>query len=297
MDKKTGDTQSTNQKNISQTISGKDIAEQIKKNIADKISHRIEKGLPAPGLAVIIIGNNPASEIYVSHKQKACEKVGIISKTISLDEKTPQYEVQQIIEQLNQNPAIHGILVQQPLPDHYDLAKIVQAIDPKKDVDGFHPLNVGKLALRQPSLRPCTPKGIMTILHKFCPDLHGQQVCIIGASNIVGRPMALECLLAGCTVTVCHKFTKDLASFTKQAQILISAVGKANFITTDMVRPGAIVIDVGINRSADNNITGDVDFKNVSKVAGFITPVPGGIGPMTVATLLENTLEAATQQD
>lgn len=291
-DKKT----KSNQK-PAQIINGKAIAEQIKQDIADKISKRIEKGLPAPGLAVIIIGTNPASEIYVSHKQKACEKVGVISKTINLDEQISQYEVVKIIEKLNQNPAIHGILVQQPLPEHYDLPKIVQAIDPKKDIDGFHPLNVGKLALRQPSLRPCTPKGIMTILQRICPDLHGQQVCIIGASNIVGRPMALECLLAGCTVTVCHKFTSDLTSFTKQAQILICAVGKSNFITADMVKPGAIVIDVGINRNSDNTITGDVDFENVKKIAGWITPVPGGIGPMTVATLLENTLEAASQQE
>lgn len=278
-------------------IDGSTIANKIKQELLEKIKLRSKNNLNSPGLAVIIIGDDPASKVYVSHKEKSCKQVGIRSEIIQLDHKTPQYEVEEIIKQLNQNNSINGILIQQPLPSHYDLAKIINSIDPKKDVDGFHPLNIGKLALRHPALRPCTPKGIMTILHEVCDDLHGQNVCIIGVSNIVGRPMALEAVLAGCTVTMCHKFTKNLEDITKQADILISAVGKPKFVTANMVKSGAIIIDVGITRMDDGKLSGDVDFEEVNKIASHITPVPGGVGPMTVATLLQNTLEAAENMD
>ena len=278
-----------------QIIDGIAIANEIKEMISIGVKVRLDKKLNPPGLAVIIIGDNPASEVYVAHKKKACKAVGITSKTIKLDAKTSQHEVMKIIKQLNENPCIHGILVQQPLPDNYDLPKIIQSIDPNKDVDGFHPLNIGHLALRHPQLRPCTPKGIITMLEKVHNDLHGKHVCIVGASNIVGRPMALECLLAGCTITVCHRFTENLESFTQQADIIIAAVGKPKFITKSMVKPGATVIDVGITRLDDGSLSGDVDFEEVKKVAGHITPVPGGVGPMTVAILLKNTLDAANK--
>jgi len=278
-------------------IDGTAIANKLKNKISEDIKKRIEDNKSIPGLAVIIIGDNPASKVYVSHKKKACEQVGIKSEIINIDPKKPQYEVEEIIQQLNNNPSIHGILVQQPLPDHYDLKKIINSIDPEKDVDGFHPLNIGKLALRHPALRPCTPKGIMTLLKEVCDDLHGLNMCIIGVSNIVGRPMALEAVLAGCTVTMCHRFTKNLASITKQADILISAVGKPKFVKPEMIKQGAVIIDVGITRMEDGSLSGDVDFEAATKIASNIAPVPGGVGPMTVATLLENTLEAANKMD
>jgi methylenetetrahydrofolate dehydrogenase (NADP+) / methenyltetrahydrofolate cyclohydrolase len=276
-------------------IDGIAIANGIKEQVLDGVQLRLDKKLNPPGLAVVMVGENPASKVYVAHKKKACEAVGITSKTVNFDIETTQHEVIKIIKQLNENPCIHGILVQQPLPEHYDLPKIIQTIDPHKDVDGFHPLNIGHLALRHPKLRPCTPKGIITLLEKTHEDLHGMHVCIVGASNIVGRPMALECLLAGCTITVCHRFTENLEGFTKQADIIIAAVGKPKFITKNMVKPGATVIDVGITRLDDGSLSGDVDFEEVKKVAGHITPVPGGVGPMTVAILLKNTLDAANK--
>ena len=280
---------------VANIIDGVAIANEIKESVTMQVKVRLEKGLNAPGLAVIMIGKNPASEVYVSHKKRACDAAGIISKTIRVDDKTPQFEVENIIKQLNENPSIHGILVQQPLPGHYHLEKIIQSIDPKKDVDGFHPINIGNLALRHPQLRPCTPKGIIHILEKIHDDLHGLHACVVGASNIVGRPMALECLLAGCTTTICHRFTEDLESYTKDADIIIAAVGKPKFITKEMVKPGATIIDVGITRLKDGSLSGDVDFDEVKTVAGNITPVPGGVGPMTVAILLQNTLEAANK--
>lgn len=275
-----------------QIISGSEIASKIKKGISEKITHYVEQGKRKPGLAVILVGADPASQVYVGSKRKSCAEIGIESKSYDLSAETTEAELLSLIEELNQDESVDGILVQLPLPKQIDSTKVIEAIAPYKDVDGFHPYNVGRLAQRIPTLRSCTPYGVMKLLETTGMDLYGQHAVIVGASNIVGRPMALELLLAGCTVTVTHRFTKDLEHHVRQAGILVVAVGKPEFIPGDWIREGAIVIDVGINRGADGKLKGDVEYSVASQKASFITPVPGGVGPMTVAMLMQNTLQA-----
>ena len=276
-----------------QLIDGKAIAASLRQQIAQRVAERRQRGLRAPGLAVILVGNDPASEVYVSHKRKDCEEVGFMSKAYDLPASTRQAELLSLIDNLNDSAEIDGILVQLPLPAHLDASQLLERIRPDKDVDGFHPYNVGRLAQRIPLLRPCTPKGIMTLLESTGADLHGMHAVIVGASNIVGRPMALELLLAGCTVTVTHRFTKDLPGHLASADLVVVAAGKPGLVKGEWIKPGAIVIDVGINRQADGKLIGDVVFDTALPRAGWITPVPGGVGPMTRACLLENTLYAA----
>ena len=278
-----------------QLIDGKAIAASLRQQIVQRVTERHQQGLRAPGLAVILVGSNPASQVYVAHKRKDCEEVGFVSRAHDLPASTTQEELLALIDQLNADTQIDGILVQLPLPAHLDASQLLERIRPDKDVDGFHPFNIGRLAQRMPLLRPCTPKGIMTLLHSTGADLHGLHAVIVGASNIVGRPMALELLLAGCTTTVTHRFTKDLASHVAQADIVVVAVGKPGLVKGEWIKQGAIVIDVGINRQADGKLVGDVDFTSAAQRAAWITPVPGGVGPMTRACLLENTLHAAEQ--
>ena len=280
-----------------QLIDGKQIAADIRKNIAQTVQDRLSKGLRAPGLAVILVGSDPASEVYVSHKRKDCEQVGFQSQAYDLAETTTQAELLDLIDQLNNDATVDGILVQLPLPKHLDASLLLERISPNKDVDGFHPYNVGRLAQRIPLLRSCTPKGIMTLLEHTGVDLHGLDAVIVGASNIVGRPMALELLLAGCTTTITHRFTKDLESHVRRADLVVVAVGIANLVKGEWIKPGAIVIDVGINRQDNGQLIGDVGFDEAIKRAAWITPVPGGVGPMTRACLLENTLQAYEQAE
>ncbi|ARU65234.1 bifunctional methylenetetrahydrofolate dehydrogenase/methenyltetrahydrofolate cyclohydrolase [Histophilus somni] len=274
-----------------QIISGTELSKNIKFNVAEKIQHYLQQGKRAPGLAVILVGADPASQVYVGSKRRSCEELGIYSKSYDLPAETTEQELLTLIEQLNQDPQIDGILVQLPLPKKINSTKVIEHISPTKDVDGFHPYNVGRLCQRIPTLRACTPLGIMKLLETTGVDLYGQHAVIVGASNIVGRPMALELLLAGCTVTVTHRFTKDLKSHVHQADILVVAVGKPHIIPGEWIKEGAIVIDVGINR-VDGKLVGDVQYDEASKKASFITPVPGGVGPMTVAMLMFNTLLA-----
>lgn len=274
-----------------QIISGTELSKNIKFNVAEKIQHYLQQGKRAPGLAVILVGADPASQVYVGSKRRSCEELGIYSKSYDLPAETTEQELLTLIEQLNQDPQIDGILVQLPLPEKINSTKVIEHISPTKDVDGFHPYNVGRLCQRIPTLRACTPLGIMKLLETTGVDLYGQHAIIVGASNIVGRPMALELLLAGCTVTVTHRFTKDLKSHVHQADILVVAVGKPHIIPGEWIKEGAIVIDVGINR-VDGKLVGDVQYDEASKKASFITPVPGGVGPMTVAMLMFNTLLA-----
>lgn len=274
-------------------IDGKTIAANLRKDIAKRVAERRQQGLRAPGLAVILVGSDPASQVYVSHKRKDCEEVGFVSVAHDLPATTTQGELLGLIDQLNRDSAIDGILVQLPLPAHLDASQLLERINPDKDVDGFHPFNVGRLSQRMPLLRSCTPKGIMTLLASTGVDLHGQHAVVVGASNIVGRPMALELLLAGSTVTVTHRFTKDLAGHVAQADIVVAAAGKPGLVKGEWIKPGAIVIDVGINRQDDGKLVGDVEYDVAAERAGWITPVPGGVGPMTRACLLENTLYAA----
>lgn len=276
-----------------QLIDGKAIAASLRQQIAQRVAERRQRGLRAPGLAVILVGNDPASEVYVSHKRKDCEEVGFMSKAYDLPASTSQAELLSLIDSLNDAAEIDGILVQLPLPAHLDASQLLERIRPDKDVDGFHPYNVGRLAQRIPLLRPCTPKGIMTLLESTGANLHGMHAVIVGASNIVGRPMALELLLAGCTVTVTHRFTKDLPGHLASADLVVVAAGKPGLVKGEWIKEGAIVIDVGINRQADGKLIGDVVFDTALPRAGWITPVPGGVGPMTRACLLENTLYAA----
>ncbi|MCG4453155.1 bifunctional methylenetetrahydrofolate dehydrogenase/methenyltetrahydrofolate cyclohydrolase FolD [Pseudomonas sp. MMS21-TM103] len=276
-----------------QLIDGKAIAASLRQQIAKRVAERRQQGLRAPGLAVILVGSDPASQVYVSHKRKDCEEVGFVSQAYDLPASTSQSELLALIERLNDDPSIDGILVQLPLPESLDASLLLEHIRPDKDVDGFHPYNIGRLAQRMPLLRPCTPKGIMTLLHSTGVDLYGLHAVVVGASNIVGRPMAMELLLAGCTVTITHRFTKDLASHVAQADILVVAAGKPGLVKGEWVKQGAIVIDVGINRQADGKLIGDVEYDAALPRAGWITPVPGGVGPMTRAGLLENTLHAA----
>ena len=274
-------------------IDGKQIAAELRKTLKSRVDERVKKGLRKPGLAVILVGNDPASEVYVRNKRKGCEEAGIESIAYDLDSDTSQEELLKIIDELNENDAVDGILVQFPVPAHIDTETVIERIRPDKDVDGFHPYNVGRLATRMPVLRSCTPRGVMTLLESTGEPIKGMDALVVGASNHVGRPMALELLLAGCTVTVTHRFTKDLETKVGQADILVVAVGKPGIVKGEWVKPGAIVIDVGINRTEDGKLVGDVDFDSAKEKAGRITPVPGGVGPMTVATLLQNTVDAA----
>lgn len=275
-----------------QLIDGKKIAKQVRNNVASYVDTLKEANKRLPGLAVVLVGKNPASQVYVANKTKACAEVGLVSKEFSLPANTTQEELLSLVDELNNDGEIDGILVQLPLPAGLHADEVLERIHPKKDVDGFHPYNIGRLAQRMPALRPCTPKGIMTMIESTKRTIKGLDAVIVGASNIVGRPMGLELLLAGCTVTTCHKFTKDLRKHVERADLLVVAVGKPHFIPGDWIKPGAIVIDVGINRLEDGTLTGDVDYELAKERADWITPVPGGVGPMTVASLIENTLEA-----
>ena len=272
-------------------LDGKVLSAEIKEQVAQRVAAMKAQGV-TPGLAVILVGNDPASEIYVRNKGKGCEETGMLSRTIRMDENTTQEELEEEIEKLNRDPAIHGILVQLPLPAHLDEQAALAKILPEKDVDGFHLVNAGHLMTGTEGVVPCTPKGALYMIRSAGIDLSGKEAVVIGRSNIVGKPMAMLLLQQNCTVTMCHSRTRDLAEHTRRADILVAAVGKAGFVTADMVRPGAVVIDVGINR-VDGKVCGDVDFETVKEVAGWITPVPGGVGRMTIAMLLANTADAA----
>ncbi|HCF6794244.1 bifunctional methylenetetrahydrofolate dehydrogenase/methenyltetrahydrofolate cyclohydrolase FolD [Pseudomonas aeruginosa] len=276
-----------------QLIDGKAIAANLRQQIAQRVTERRQQGLRVPGLAVILVGTDPASQVYVAHKRKDCEEVGFLSQAYDLPAETSQDDLLALIDRLNDDPAIDGILVQLPLPAHLDASLLLERIHPDKDVDGFHPYNIGRLAQRMPLLRPCTPKGIMTLLASTGADLYGMDAVVVGASNIVGRPMALELLLGGCTVTVTHRFTRDLAYHVSRADLVVVAAGKPGLVKGEWIKEGAIVIDVGINRQADGRLVGDVEYEVAAQRASWITPVPGGVGPMTRACLLENTLHAA----
>jgi methylenetetrahydrofolate dehydrogenase (NADP+) / methenyltetrahydrofolate cyclohydrolase len=278
-----------------QIIDGKAIAAGLRLKLKQRIGERLSAGRRAPGLAVILVGNSPASEVYVTSKRKACAEVGIISLAHDLPDDVSQERLLALIDDLNHNDTVDGILVQLPLPAHIDTETVIERIRPDKDVDGFHPYNIGRLALRLPLLRSCTPYGVMTLLESTGAMLKGKHAVVVGSSNIVGRPMALELLLAGCTVTICHRFTADLATHVAGADIVVSAVGKPGLIKGAWIKPGSIVIDVGITRDERGHLTGDVEFDQARQRAAWITPVPGGVGPMTVATLLQNTLYAAEQ--
>lgn len=274
-------------------IDGKLIAEKLQKEIAAKTKERLANGLRPPGLAVIIVGEDPASKIYVDKKRQMCQNLGFVSQNYNFPEELPESELLDLINKLNNDQNIDGILVQLPLPKQIGTNKILEAIDPDKDVDGFHPCNIGRLAIGKPALHPCTPKGIMTLLEFTGVELKGKHGVIIGASNIVGKPMALELINAGCTVTICQNTTRDLPTIVKQADILIAAAGVPKMVKGDWLKKDVIVIDVGINKLEGNKIVGDVDFEQAKKIASWITPVPGGVGPMTIITLMENTLLAA----
>lgn len=276
-------------------LDGKRIADSLLDELRQRVDARVAAGLPRPGLAVVLVGSDPASQSYVRNKRRAAEKVGIQAFDHDLPAGTCEAELLALIDRLNADPAVHGILVQLPLPGIPDATHMIHRIDPRKDVDGFHPENVGHLALRQFGLRPCTPRGITTLLAYTDRPVRGRSATIVGVSNHVGRPMALELLIAGCTVTSCHKFTPrdELQRHVGEADILVVAVGRPDLIPGDWVKPGAVVIDVGINRLDDGRLTGDVEFDAAARRASWITPVPGGVGPMTVATLMQNTLEAA----
>ena len=275
-----------------QLLDGKIMSDELRVHIAERVAALKEKGVQ-PGLAVILVGEDPASQIYVRNKEKGCEQVGMHSVAIRLPAETTQEELENHIRALNADAAIHGILVQLPLPRHLDEAAALAVIVPEKDVDGFHVQNAGKLLNGLNGVVACTPKGAMEMIRRTGVDLSGKEAVVVGRSNIVGKPMAMLLLQANCTVTMCHSRTADLAAHTRRADVLVAAVGKAKFITADMVKPGAIVIDVGINRNAEGKVVGDVDFDAVKEVASWITPVPGGVGRMTITMLLENTVEAA----
>ena len=275
-----------------QLLDGKVMSDELRVRIAERVAALKGKGV-TPGLAVILVGEDPASQIYVRNKEKGCEQVGMHSIAIRLPAETTQAELESHIRALNADASIHGILVQLPLPRHLDEAAALAVIAPEKDVDGFHVQNAGKLLNGLEGVVACTPKGALEMIRRTGVDLSGKEAVVVGRSNIVGKPMAMLLLQANCTVTMCHSRTTDLAAHTRRADVLVAAVGKAKFITADMVKPGAIVIDVGINRLTDGKVVGDVDFDAVKEVAGWITPVPGGVGRMTITMLLENTVEAA----
>ena len=280
-----------------QLILGKPVAQAVRDDVREQISQRVQENKSRPGLAVVLVGADPASQVYVKHKRRACDEVGINSFAHDLPADSKQEEVLALIERLNKDDSVHGILVQLPLPSHLQAPEILDSIIPEKDVDGFHPYNIGRLAQRRPSIRSCTPLGVMLMLKHYGIDPKRKHAVIVGASNIVGRPMALELLLAGATITVCHKFTQDLGSFVAQADIVVVAVGIPNLIKGEWIKPGATVIDVGINRLDNGKLVGDVEFDVAEQRAGAITPVPGGVGPMTVAMLMHNTLVAAEASD
>ncbi len=278
-------------------LDGRKVAEELLQRVAVRVAARRAAGHAAPGLAVVLVGADPASAIYVRNKRRASKQVGFEARDYDLPVDVAHGTLMALIERLNGDSSIHGILVQLPLPGHLDATELINHIDPRKDVDGFHAENVGRLALRQLGLRPCTPKGVMTLLAHTDRPVRGQHAVVVGVSNHVGRPLALELLIAGCTTTCCHRFTRDLEHHVRDADILIVAVGKPALIPGAWVKPGAVVIDVGINRLDDGRLAGDVEFDAASARASWITPVPGGVGPMTVATLMENTLEAAEALD
>ncbi|WP_218814495.1 bifunctional methylenetetrahydrofolate dehydrogenase/methenyltetrahydrofolate cyclohydrolase FolD [Rickettsiella endosymbiont of Dermanyssus gallinae] len=274
-------------------IDGKAIAQKIRENLKDVVQRRLTQGQSASGLAVILVGDDPASHIYVRNKREACSECGIKSVAYDLPQDISQEKLLSLITQLNSDTSIHGILIQLPLPKHIKTPLILDSIDPKKDVDGFHPTNLGLLAQGRPYLRPCTPYGVMRLLEHEKITLPGLNAVVVGTSNIVGKPMALELVNAKCTVTLCHKQTRDLQQAVKQADLLVSAIGKAGVIKSEWIKPGAIVIDIGITRSPNGKLHGDIEFETAKQSAAYITPVPGGVGPMTVAMLLSNTLLAA----
>ena len=272
-------------------LDGKVLSAEIREQVSRRVEALKQRGV-TPGLAVILVGDDPASEIYVRNKGKGCEETGMLSRTVKMDASTTQEALEAEIDRLNADPAIHGILVQLPLPRHLDEQAALAKILPEKDVDGFHLINAGRLMTGSEGVIPCTPKGALYMIRSTGEELSGKEAVVIGRSNIVGKPMAMLLMRENCTVTVCHSRTKNLAEHTRRADILVAAVGKAGFVTADMVKPGAIVIDVGINR-VDGKVCGDVDFENVKEKAGWITPVPGGVGKMTIAMLLANTADAA----
>ncbi len=278
---------------MAEIINGKYVSAEVRKNISEEIKEFVKDTGVTPGLAVILVGNNPASAVYVRNKHKACLEVGINSYEITMPEETSEDELLAKIDELNADKNVHGILVQLPLPKHISEEKVINRISPAKDVDAFHPTNVGKIVGGKYDFIPCTPAGIMELLHFYNVEISGKECVVIGRSNIVGKPMALLLLAENGTVTVCHSRTRDLKEVTKRADILVVAIGKPNFVTADMVKPGAVVIDVGINRLDNGKLCGDVDFEAVEPISSMITPVPGGVGPMTITMLLKNTLTAA----
>ena len=282
---------------MAERIDGKAVAAAVRQEVAQEVLRlKEEKGLQ-PGIAVVIVGDDPASRIYVNNKKKACSEVGIYSEEYALPASTTQEELTDLIHQLNENPAIHGILVQSPLPKGLDEQAMVENIDPKKDVDAFHALNLGKIMIGDFEFLPCTPAGVIELLDRYGVAIEGKRCVVIGRSNIVGKPMAMLLLHRNGTVTICHSRTKNLAEICREADILVAAVGKAKFVTKDMVKPGAVVIDVGMNRNENGKLYGDVDFDEVEPLASYITPVPGGVGPMTIAMLMKNVVSAAKIQN
>lgn len=280
-----------------QIIDGKAIAAEVRQNIKKRVEQRVSEGKRAPGLAVVQVGDDPASKVYVAHKRKDCEEVGFNSIAYDLPAETSQEKLLSLIDELNEDPNVDGILVQLPVPDHIDDEAVIERIHPDKDVDGFHPYNIGRLTIKMPTLHPCTPRGVMTMLEHTGVDLTGLDAVVVGASNIVGRPMALELLMTRCTVTVCHSRTKNLEEKVRNADLVVVAVGRPEMVKGDWIKQGAIVIDVGMNRLDSGKLVGDVEYETAKARASWITPVPGGVGPMTRATLLQNTLDAADLHD
>ena len=275
-----------------QLIDGRELAAEVKNQVRGRIEAALARGSRRPALAVVKVGDDPASEVYVRNKRKACEEVGILSVAHDLSDSTSEAALLALVDDLNRDASVDGILVQLPLPGQIQQTAVIEKIDPAKDVDGFHPYNVGRLAQRIPVMRPCTPYGVIRLLERVGAPFKGQHAVVVGASNIVGRPMSLELLLMGATTTVCHRFTAGLHTYVLQADILVVAVGKPGLIPGEWIKPGAVVIDVGMNRLANGHLVGDVQFESARRRAGWITPVPGGVGPMTVAMLMHNTLEA-----
>ena len=277
---------------MAKILDGKMVSTRIKDQLKKEVEALKEKGIN-PGLAVVLVGNDPASRVYVNNKKKACEEIGVYSEEYTMPEETTQEQLLELVETLNNSDKVHGILVQLPLPKHLDEKAVINAINPKKDVDAFHPVNVGKIMIGDFDFVPCTPAGVMELIYESGIEVAGKECVVIGRSNIVGKPQAMLLLHKNGTVTVCHSKTKDLKEVTRRADILVAAVGRAKFVTADMVKEGAVVIDVGMNRDENGKLCGDVDFEAVKEVAGAITPVPGGVGPMTIAMLMKNTVKAA----
>jgi len=280
-----------------QILDGKAISTRIVNDIKSEVEQRTARGLRAPGLGMILVGDNPASSVYVRNKERSCKKSGIESIMHRTPAETTQAELLALIGDMNEDPRVDGILVQLPLPEQIDANAVIEHIAPEKDADGFHPFSMGRLTLGMPGFRPCTPRGIMTLLAETGVDINGKDAVIVGRSNIVGRPMALELISANATVTVCHSRTRDLAGKVAAADVVVAAVGRAKFVRGEWIKPGAVVIDVGINRLEDGSLAGDVDYEQAVERAAWITPVPGGVGPMTVASLLQNTLDSAKARD